>query len=102
VAASGAEGDRGLSLQYQYHGHFFIIGKHAGQEKARAFIADILDTFTLADIDEEGFREALNSDMADFEDAVQYVTCIQTAVIRSLQETRQILATGPTSSTPSS
>lgn len=56
---------------------FYIINKHAGQEKARAFIADILDTFALADIDAEGFREALNSDMADFEDAVQYVTCTQ-------------------------
>ena len=54
---------------------FYIVRKHAGQEKARAFIADILDTFTLADIDEEGFREALGSDMGDFEDAVQYVIC---------------------------
>lgn len=54
---------------------FYIINKHAGQEKARAFIADILDTFKLADIDEEGFREALNSGMNDFEDAVQYVIC---------------------------
>jgi predicted nucleic acid-binding protein len=52
---------------------FYIVRKHAGQEKARAFIADILDTFSLADIDEDGFREALNSGMADFEDAVQYV-----------------------------
>lgn len=54
---------------------FYIINKHAGQGKARGFIADILDTFSLADIDEEGFREALGSDMADFEDAVQYVIC---------------------------
>jgi predicted nucleic acid-binding protein len=54
---------------------FYIVRKHAGQEKARAFIADILDTFSLADIDEEGFREALGSDMSDFEDAVQYVIC---------------------------
>lgn len=54
---------------------FYIVRKHAGQEKARGFIADILDTFFLADIDEEGFREALNSDMRDFEDAVQYVIC---------------------------
>jgi predicted nucleic acid-binding protein len=55
---------------------FYIVRKHAGQEKARAFIADILDTFSLADIDEEGFREALHSDMNDFEDAVQYVICM--------------------------
>jgi predicted nucleic acid-binding protein len=54
---------------------FYIINKHAGQEKARAFIADILDTFRLADIDEEGFREALGTGMRDFEDAVQYVIC---------------------------
>ena len=54
---------------------FYIINKHAGQEKARSFIADVLDTFKLADIDEEGFREALNLDMNDFEDAVQYVIC---------------------------
>jgi predicted nucleic acid-binding protein len=54
---------------------FYIINKHAGRENARAFIADILDTFKLADIDEEGFREALDSGMSDFEDAVQYVIC---------------------------
>ena len=54
---------------------FYIVNKHAGQVKARAFIADLLDTFKLADIDEEGFREALNSGMNDFEDAVQYVIC---------------------------
>jgi predicted nucleic acid-binding protein len=54
---------------------FYIINKHAGQKKARGFIADILDAFKLADIDEEGFREALNSGMSDFEDAVQYVIC---------------------------
>lgn len=54
---------------------FYIVRKHADQEKARDFIADILDTFSLADIDEEGFREALHSGMIDFEDAVQYVIC---------------------------
>lgn len=54
---------------------FYIVNKNAGKEKARSFIADILDTFTLADIDEQGFREALNEDMGDFEDAVQYVIC---------------------------
>lgn len=52
---------------------FYIINKYAGQEKARCFIADILDSFKLVDIDEEGFREALNSGMKDFEDAVQFV-----------------------------
>ena len=51
---------------------FYIVNKHAGKQKARGLIADILDTFKLLDIDEEGFREALNLDMADFEDAVQY------------------------------
>jgi predicted nucleic acid-binding protein len=56
---------------------FYIVNKHAGQEQARAFIADILDTFYLADIDDTGFREALKSDMSDFEDAVQYVICMR-------------------------
>ena len=56
---------------------FYIVHKHAGKEKARGFIADILDTFSLVDINEEGFREALNEDMADFEDAVQCVICIR-------------------------
>lgn len=54
---------------------FYIVRKHAGQDKAREFIADVLDTFRLADIDEAGFREALKSGMNDFEDAVQYVIC---------------------------
>ncbi len=55
---------------------YYIINKYASQDKARSFIADILDTFKLVDIDEEGFREALHSDMNDFEDAVQYVICM--------------------------
>ncbi len=54
---------------------FYICNKHVGNDTARKFIADILDTFTLVDIDEQGFREALNSEMNDFEDAVQYVIC---------------------------
>ncbi len=56
---------------------FYIVNKHAGKAKARGFIADILDTFKLVDIDEEGFRQALNEEIADFEDAVQYVICTQ-------------------------
>lgn len=54
---------------------FYIVGKHASKGQAREFIADILDIFTLVDIDQEGFRQALDSGMADFEDAVQYVIC---------------------------
>lgn len=54
---------------------FYIVSKHAGKEQAREFISDILDTFTLADIDGQGFREALDSGMSDFEDAVQYIIC---------------------------
>ena len=54
---------------------FYIVRKHAGKQQAREFIADILDIFTLVDIDEEGFREALNLGLDDFEDAVQYVIC---------------------------
>jgi len=52
---------------------YYICRKHAGKEKARDFIADILNIFILADIDESGFRDALDSDISDFEDAVQYV-----------------------------
>ena len=68
--------------------------------KARAFIADLLDTFKLADIDEEGFREALNSGMNDFEDAVQYVICTRNGCDVLATETRAISATGPTCSIP--
>jgi len=64
-----------LSLQYSITDIFYIVCKHAGKQQAREFIADILDTFSLADIDEEGFRDALHSGMSDFEDAVQYVIC---------------------------
>jgi len=44
--------------------------------RARGFVSDILDTFKLVDIDEEGFRKALDFDIPDFEDAVQYVICM--------------------------
>ncbi len=56
---------------------FYIVNKHAGRQKARGFISDILDTFKLVDIDEEGFRKALSEDIPDFEDAVQYVVYIR-------------------------
>jgi hypothetical protein len=52
---------------------YYICRKLAGKEKARDFIADILNIFILAEIDESGFRDALDSDISDFEDAVQYV-----------------------------
>ena len=51
---------------------FYICSKHAGKSTARSFIADILQVFKLANIDENGFRDALSSDINDFEDAVQY------------------------------
>ena len=51
---------------------YYIRRKHAGKEKARDFIADILSIFILAEIDESGFRDALDSNISDFEDAVQY------------------------------
>jgi predicted nucleic acid-binding protein len=54
---------------------FYICRKHAGKDTARSFVADILDTFSLADIDKQGFRDALHSDITDYEDAVQYVIC---------------------------
>ena len=54
---------------------FYICRKHAGKDTARSFIADILDTFSLADIDKQGFRDALHSEITDYEDAVQYVIC---------------------------
>jgi len=56
---------------------FYICRKHAGKDTARSFIADILDTFSLADIDKQGFRDALHSDITDYEDAVQYVICMR-------------------------
>ncbi|MEM5787437.1 MAG: PIN domain-containing protein [Syntrophobacteraceae bacterium] len=54
---------------------FYIVDKHAGRQKALESISDILDTFKLVDIDEEGFRAALAENIRDFEDAVQYVIC---------------------------
>ena len=54
---------------------FYICRKHAGKDTAGSFIADILDTFSLADIDKQGFRDALHSEITDYEDAVQYVIC---------------------------
>jgi len=56
---------------------FYICRKHAGKDTARSFIADILDSFSLADIDKQGFRDALHSDITDYEDAVQYVICMR-------------------------
>lgn len=76
MAACGTEGDHCLPLQYQHHRHFLHHQQVCRPREGRSFIADILDTFKLADIDEEGFREALTSGMNDFEDAVQYVICM--------------------------
>jgi len=56
---------------------FYICRKHAGKDTARSFIADILDAFSLADIDKQGFRDALHSDINDYEDAVKYFICMR-------------------------
>ncbi len=59
---------------------YYICRKHAGKETARGFITDILNTFELIDIEESGFREALDFEgIEDFEDAVQYIICIRNA-----------------------
>jgi len=52
---------------------FYICRKYLDKDSARSFIADILDTFTLVGIDEQGFREAFEVDIIDFEDAVHYI-----------------------------
>ena len=51
---------------------YYICRKHAGHDIARDFVTDILDVFSIIGVDEGGFREALASDIIDFEDAVQY------------------------------
>lgn len=55
---------------------YYICRKYVGKETARDFISDLLDIFLILNIDVQGFRQALDSGINDFEDAVQYIVCL--------------------------
>jgi predicted nucleic acid-binding protein len=51
---------------------FYLVGKARGKEFARSCISDLLSIFRIAPVKESTLRLALESQIADFEDAVQY------------------------------
>lgn len=55
----------------------YICKKNIGNEKSKSFIRDILDIFEIIDADKECFYNALNSEITDFEDALQYEISIK-------------------------
>lgn len=50
---------------------YYITGRAKGRETALSFIGDLLCFFDVASVDKEVIIQALQSDMSDFEDAVQ-------------------------------
>ncbi|XOF35075.1 MAG: type II toxin-antitoxin system VapC family toxin [Candidatus Electrothrix sp. YB6] len=50
---------------------YYITSKAKGRETALSFIDDLLCFFDVASVDKEVIMRALQSDMSDFEDAVQ-------------------------------
>lgn len=50
---------------------YYITGRAKGRETALSFIGDLLCFFDVASVDKEVIIQALQSDMSNFEDAVQ-------------------------------
>jgi len=54
---------------------YYILGKKVDEKYAREVVEIIYATFRILAVDRQLIREALDSPMPDFEDAVQAVTC---------------------------
>lgn len=55
---------------------YYILNKIKGRDFAIAFLKNFINIVRIAGVDEEIITEALNSEMSDFEDAVQTETAI--------------------------
>lgn len=56
---------------------FYLIRKAKGKKLARDSIRDILSVFEIAPVDKKGLLFALDQDISDFEDAVQFAAAKQ-------------------------
>lgn len=59
---------------------YYIIRKEKGKETALAFLKDLLQFIDVASVDKHIILQALDSEMSDFEDAVQAYSARQEAI----------------------
>ena len=59
---------------------YYILRKSKGREFALGFLADLLDSVDVCQIDEAVLLAALDSDFPDFEDAVQNAAAIDSQI----------------------
>ena len=55
---------------------FYVIRRLAGAEPARKAVRIVHDLFGMVALDDRVMKDAVNSKMADFEDAIQYFSAI--------------------------
>lgn len=58
---------------------FYLVSKARGRDFARGCISDLLSVFRIAPVKESTLRLALESNITDFEDAVQYAAAKEVA-----------------------
>ncbi len=51
---------------------YYVAKKESGHEKSIAFLRDILEIFDVLGVDRKIVKEALDSEIKDFEDAIQF------------------------------
>lgn len=59
---------------------YYISRKEKGRETALAFLKDLLQFVDVASVDKQVILQALDSDMSDFEDAVQAFSALQESI----------------------
>jgi predicted nucleic acid-binding protein len=59
---------------------FYFVAKARGKAFAKSAVSDLLSVFRIAPVKDSTLRLALESKMADFEDAVQFAAAKETAV----------------------
>ncbi len=57
---------------------FYILKRYCGNEKARQTLCIIRDIFEIAELNGRIINQAIDSDINDFEDAIQYFSAIHT------------------------
>ena len=56
---------------------FYLLEKDKGKAEAKAAITNLLQIVKIATVDQATIEQALNLDLADFEDAVQMMAAVQ-------------------------
>ena len=67
----------GLISAISFNNVFYIVRRAAGHKAAREAMKVLRDAFRIVDVDEQTIHRAIDSGIADFEDALQYFSALR-------------------------